>query len=332
MYHNEQVNQIVAFTGLETAEVLQQAADTTPLAAQMLAGRTVCSLISPGTEVAGFSGRYWWTNEYPIIPGYAAVIEVTDVGPEVNDLQPGDLVLAMKPHQSLQRCTRAEVIPLPKGLDPRLAPFARLMAVTMSTLTTTMARPPETVLITGLGIIGHLAAQNFAACGYQVIACDPAPARQAIATRQGIHHVRASVPLDDPTLTDKVALVIDCSGHEQAVLDGCKIVKKRGEVVSTATPWQRRTELYAHELLHTIFTRYVVLRSGWEWELPLQATDFRTNSIYGNLTAAMQWIAEGRVNVTGLAALAPPDQANAAYRELQGQPAQHLTTLFDWGL
>jgi threonine dehydrogenase-like Zn-dependent dehydrogenase len=127
-----------------------------------------------------------------------------------------------------------------------------------------------------------------------------------------------------------VALVVECSGHEQAALDACKVVQKRGEVVVVAAMWKQRTDLTAYELLHLVFNRYVVLRSGWEWELPLLPTDFRPNSIYGNIAGAMQWLADGRITVDGLATTATPREAQQAYQQLLRQPDKSLSVLFDW--
>ena len=96
------------------------------------------------------------------------------------------------------------------------------------------------------------------------------------------------------------------------------------------TPWVRRTERYAHELTHLIFHRYVVVRSGWEWELPLFPSDFQTNSIYGNLAAALEWLAEGRVRVGGLYTRMSPQEAQQAYDNLLHMRALRLAIVFDW--
>jgi hypothetical protein len=79
-----------------------------------------------------------------------------------------------------------------------------------------------------------------------------------------------------------------------------------------------------------VFHRYVVLRSGWEWELPLQPAEFRRGSVFGNLAAALRWLAEGRVRVDGLAATLLPTQAQQAYQDLLHQRAERLTVVFDW--
>ena len=221
-------------------------------------------------------------------------------------------------------------MPLPEGLSPETAVFARMMGISMTTLTTTTARPPAKVLVTGLGLVGHLAAKIFDLCGYEVIACDPAESRRNIALKFGIKNVLPKVPLDNPDIAAKVALVIDCSGHEQAVLDGCNIVQKRGEVVLAGVPWIRKTNLFAHQLLHAIFRKYVILRNGWEWELPLHPTDFRQNSIFGNFKVALKWLAEGRIQVDGLYAIISPRKAQEAYQKLLHEQCEQLTMLFDW--
>jgi NADPH:quinone reductase-like Zn-dependent oxidoreductase len=244
----------VTFTAREQAELLPLERDEKPLAPDEVAGRTLATLISAGTELAGgYLGQ-----RFPSRPGYAAVFRVESVGQEITDVKPGDLAYCMGKHQSYQRVTRERLLPVPAGLIPaelmpERAVFARLMGVSMSTLTTTRARPPAKVLVTGLGLVGHLAAKVFERCGYEVTACDPSPVRREFAVRGGIERVLPAVPVDDPEYARQVALVVECSGHEQAVLDGLKVARKRGEVALVGAPWVRRTDLTAHDLLHQIF-------------------------------------------------------------------------------
>ena len=317
----------VLITAQEQAELQPIERESKPLEPDELAGRTIVTLISAGTELA--SG-YKAQSGFPRGLGYAAVFEVEAIGSKIDDIKVGDRVFCMGGHKSYQRARPNGVLPVPEGLAPETAVFARLMGVSMTTLTTTTARPPEKVVVTGLGIVGNLAAQNFANCGYEVIACEPDDQRRQIAIECGLKTVLSAVPVNAPDLAGKVGLVVDCSGHEQAVLDGCNIVRNRGEVVLIAAPWQRYTEIYAHTLLHTIFHKYVVLRSGWEWELPIHTTDFRTNSIYGNLAAALQWLAEGRIQVDRLATKTSPRESQRAYQNLLYKRSERLTYLFDW--
>lgn len=301
--------------------------DPRPLGPDEVAGRTISTLISAGTELAG---TYQSSGRFPRRSGYSAVFEVEAVGSEVKDIQKGDAVFCMGGHQSYQRTKRSGVLPLPEGLKPESAVFARMMGVSMSTLTTTTARPPEMILITGLGVVGNLAAQNFTHCGYDVMACDPIEARRDIALQSGLKRVLPAVPVDDPDIAGKVASVIDCSGHEQAVLDGCSVVRKRGEIVLIATPWRRYTDIYAHSILHAVFHKYIVMRSGWEWELPRYPTDFLTNSIYGNFAAALKWLSAGYIQVDKLYTRISPREAQMAYQNLLHKRSERLTYVFDW--
>jgi threonine dehydrogenase-like Zn-dependent dehydrogenase len=258
------------------------------------------------------------------------VFQVEEVGSEVTGLAPGDRAYCSGRHRSFQRASLPDVLRVPDGLSPAEATFGRLMGVSMSTLTTTKARPPETVLVTGLGLVGHLAALVFRACGYGVIVSDPSSARRALAERSGLPDIRDAVPVEDPALAGKIALTLECSGHEAAVVDACRLVRKGGEVALIGAPWRQLTDLSAHSITHSIFHRYVTLRSGWEWELPLHGAEFRSGNIWENYRAAMEWLAEGRVRVSGLYETAPPADAQRVFQSLMRQEWPTLAAVFSW--
>jgi threonine dehydrogenase-like Zn-dependent dehydrogenase len=316
----------IVFTAAEKAEIHDAAPDPKPLAADEVAGPTLFTLISPGTELANYTGL---GGQFPIRPGYAAAFRVEEVGSGVHDLPVGSAAFCMGPHAAHQRFPRRSVVPLPAGLDPQIATFARLISVSMSTLSTTLIRPPAPVIVTGLGPVGHLAAQLFAACGYRVTGCDPVESRRKLLAAKGVEAL-AALPLDQAGYQDLVELVVECSGHEEAALGACKLVRKRGEVVLVGAPWKKRSEALAHDLLHPVFFRFVTLRSGWEWELALHPTDFRANSIFGNLAGALEWLQQGKVQVEGLYQLAKPDQAQEVFQNLLHRRGDHLTAVFAW--
>jgi threonine dehydrogenase-like Zn-dependent dehydrogenase len=319
---------VLTFTGPEMAELLPFEPDPSPLGPREVAGPTLVTLVSAGTEL---HGAYLGAS-FPARPGYAAVFRVEEVGVEVARFRPGDLAYCSGPHRSRQRVPQERALPVPDGLPPEEAVFARMMGVSMTTLQTTAARPPEQVLVTGLGLVGHLAAQIFTACGYDVAAADPSAERREIAARAGLSRVLPAVGEDDPELAGRISLAVECSGHEGAVLDACRVVRKGGEVVLVGAPWRRYTEATAQDLTRLVFYRYVTLRSGWEWELPLDAGDFRPASIWGNYAAALDWLAAGRVRVGDLYARFSPVEAQKVYQMLlRGRPPR-LAVLFDWSL
>lgn len=316
----------IVVTAYKTVELVDVDSLTAPLKPNEVRGKTLYSLTSPGTELNyGFLGK-----NFPAALGYSSVFSVDEVGSEVTDLPLGTLVLGSGLHQEFQQMFRDSVVPLPAGLDPKHALFARLSGVSMSTLNTTTANPPSRVLVTGLGPVGNLAAQIFSICGYSVTAVDPVEKRREVARQCGLTDVRANLGEGGPDLNGKVSLHVECSGHEQAVLDGCKCVRKRGEVVLVGVPWQKRTELSAFDLLHAIFHRYVVVRSGWEWEVPRQPVEFNGNSIIGNYEAALEWLAAGKLNVEALATSYLPSQGQEVYSGLLDQSLPTLAAVFDW--
>ncbi|MFN8440480.1 MAG: zinc-binding dehydrogenase [Caldilineaceae bacterium] len=316
----------VTFTGHQQAELLQSPLEQSELGDEEIAGRTLYTLISAGTELNGA----YLGETFPRSPGYAAVFEVEAVGNKVNSVKAGDRRYCMGHHRSYQRVSVKDSLPVPAAVLSPHVPFVRLMGVTMATLSTTPARPPQTVLVTGLGPVGHLGAQIFQACGYNVIAVDPDANRQEIMRQVGIEHVYASVPVEDPNVLGKVALHLECSGHELAARDGCKVLQKGGELSQVAAPWSRRTEIYAHEILRMVFFNYLTIRSGWEWQLPLHETPFRINSIWDNFAAALEWLAQKRVRVDTLYDLVHPKDAQQVFQDLLHQRTESLAQVFDW--
>jgi threonine dehydrogenase-like Zn-dependent dehydrogenase len=172
----------------------------------------------------------------------------------------------------------------------------------------------------------------FALSGYEVFVVEPDAVRRRYMEQSGIRGVYGKTPDDDPGIAGTVALVVECSGHEQAVLDACRVVRKRGEVVLVGVPWRRQTDAYAHELLSLVFHKYVVLRSGWEWELPHHAADFTPHSIYSGVDTALRWLASGRIIADELITRVDPRAAQSAYQDLLHRRAQGLFTVFDWTL
>lgn len=317
----------VVFSDKEQAELSPVEAPG-PLEEKAVRGRSIRTLISPGSELAsGYLG-----TRFPACSGYAAVFQVEETGQSVEGLRRGDPVFCTGPHRSFQQVPETEAIIVPEGLTPEVAVLARLMGVTMTTLMTTTAKPGDRVLVSGAGPVGYLGAQIFRHAGFEVLVAEPRDERRNCAERSGIKSVFPRVPVEDTSVAGTIALVLECSGHEQAALDACCVVRKRGEVVLVGVPWRRQTELYAHELLSRVFYNYVVLRSGWEWELPSHASDFRPHNIFDGFKLALKWLAEGKISVESLISSNDPHEAQSVYQRLLHGREETLFVEFDWTL
>jgi hypothetical protein len=89
------------------------------------------------------------------------------------------------------------------------------------------------------------------------------------------------------------------------------VVRKRGEVVLVGVPWKAHTSILAHDVLRAVFFNFVVLRSGWEWEVPITNRDFVWEELYegynnaphttmSGLDKALRWLDRGHVKPDGL--------------------------------
>lgn len=315
----------VTITRKHFAELVDAGPTPLPEAGEV-AGPTLCSLVSPGTELADSYGG----EKFPATSGYAAVFEVRQIGEGVEGIAVGDRVFAMGKHSQYQRFRADRVMPVPVGLEPQVACVVRLMGVSMTTLVTTKARPGERVAVTGLGPVGYLCAEMAQLCGYEVLAAEPDADRRAMAEAGGLKWTMNRLPVEDPSIAGTVALVAECSGHEQAVLDGCKVVRRQGEVVLIGVPWARRTDVFAHAILDAVFHRYVTLRSGWEWKIPLERGPYNPVGIFDNFSTALRWLAEGRIPLKGLLQPHAPAEANELYQALLHRRAPGLFHYFDW--
>ncbi|MEX0345949.1 MAG: zinc-binding dehydrogenase [Rhizobiaceae bacterium] len=307
-----------------------------PLASDEIRGETVCTLISQGTELAWAGG-----DDFPIRPGYSAVFRVTDIGDKVDNVQVGDLRFCMGHHRSTQQYGVKYTLPVPKGVDAETAVIARLMGVSMTTLMTTAARPGDKVIITGAGPVGICAAHNFRIGGYDVSVVEPDEMRRRQVEASGIASTFAAMPHDNPHYAKKVRLVVDCSGHEAAVLDGCDIVAQGGEVVLVGVPWRKFTDRSAHDIMHSVFFNFVRLRSGWEWSLPILSRGFvweellegynnASHDIFSGFDRALNWLVEGRLDLSGLRHVERPDNPSTLYEAIQDRRINEPFIVLKW--
>ncbi|NRA40079.1 MAG: dehydrogenase, partial [Planctomycetes bacterium] len=105
-----------------------------------------------------------------------------------------------------------------------------------------------------------------------------------------------------------------------------------GELVLIGVPWKQRTDISCQALLHEVFHKYIHLRSGWEWELPLHQGHFnQARNITDNFAICLRWLAEGRIHIpSGLCATFDPHDCNDVYQGHLENSHTHLCSIFDW--
>lgn len=319
-------NFAVAVTSYEQAELIEVDNDRS-LNKDEIKGRTLTSLISPGTELNACYNR---EKGFPIFPGYATVCQIEELGEEVVNFNIGDKVFLAGNHKSVNITQAKNCTLIPESLSPEHAVIARLMQVSMTSLITTEARPGDSVIISGFGPVGYLAAQMFLLSGYNIYVVEPDAVRRSLAISSGIEKAFESMPLEKELLNKEISLVVECSGHEQAILNALKIVRRNGEVVLVGVPWKKQTELTAHDILWEVFHKYVKLRTGWEWELPHHSSNTEPHSLEKNINTALSWLNNDRIKLKDMIKIHQPKDANNAYQGHLNHTQQELLSVFDW--
>jgi threonine dehydrogenase-like Zn-dependent dehydrogenase len=294
------------------------------------------SVISPGTELAHYRGDSLvgldppaQRPHQPFHPGYAMAGTVLAAGPD-SGFVAGTSVLSHTPHQSVVRFDPRQhvCLPLPAGIDLDIAPFARLGQIGGISLQLTAARPGDTVAVIGLGPVGNLVAQLAQGSGYRVVSVEPSPGRRELARSTGLSTVVAPEEAGDAVAPAGANLVLECSGSQHAVLLATEICARHGEVMIVGAPWRREPEVAASSVVAGVFERFLSLRSGWEWQVPLYG---QGRSVAGCTRWVFERLAAGALTTEPLVSgTITPDEAHAAYGVLDREPDRHLTFLFDW--
>ena len=140
------------------------------------------------------------------ILGYSCAGSVVEVGAQVTDIAPGDLVACAgaghASHSEYVTVPRNLIAKIPSG-DPALvedAAFSTLGSIALHGVRLGDARLGEVVALIGLGLLGHLTLQILKAAGCSVVGLDVDPRRVELARRCGI----------DAACSDPSAFVAAC--------------------------------------------------------------------------------------------------------------------------
>ena len=108
-------NYYVNFVKQKTIEIECEERSIEDLAPECIAGHTVFSMISAGSEInASYLDVFDWG--YPRKSGYTVIFRVEYVGSEVKGISVGDYVFCMEGHQSFQIVDYREAVKIPEGV------------------------------------------------------------------------------------------------------------------------------------------------------------------------------------------------------------------------
>jgi (R,R)-butanediol dehydrogenase/meso-butanediol dehydrogenase/diacetyl reductase len=209
-------------------------------------------------------------SQLPQILGHEFSAEVVEVGPGVSSVQAGQRVSVM-PLLFCGECyycrrglnhlcvsmacvglsfgwggiAELAVVPashvsvLPDGVSDLQGALVEPAAVAAYGVDTAQVRPGDTVLVTGAGPIGALAALYSAAVGAEVVVSEVNPVRASLARSLGVGEVLDPSDVDVAGwIKDRNAgigfdAVIECSGNERALQTAVAAVRSAGRISQT---------------------------------------------------------------------------------------------------
>lgn len=219
--------------------------------------KTLCSLVSQGTELAtirGVGARFEsaWSDDlrlfggagplktFPVALGYSCVGRVSAVGAAVSGVEEGDIIWLDRPHQEEHITSASEALAglCRHDVDPRRYAFRVLAKVALAGVHDAHPYLGATAVVIGLGVIGQITVDLLQISGAaRIFAVDPNRARHP--------HVRAerAEVLDgdvDPSVIIKraaagVDIAIETSGAYEGLATALRCVSVGGRVVSVST-------------------------------------------------------------------------------------------------
>lgn len=305
--------------------------------------KTEYSIVSAGTEGAGFTGldqQMPVPNRpgYPRGTGYGNLGEVLATGDAVTMCKPGDRVLSFSRHASVVKADAARMaLPVSKDADGKRLVFSRMAGVSISALRSSSVQPGDTVVVVGMGLVGNFAAQMFKMAGADVMAVDLSDLRLEKARECGIAR---TVNPDQQDLKSTVLewtegkgvhIAVEAIGISEVIDQAVALTRRYGEVILLGSPRAPATFDVTPMLLR-IHMEAIRMIGSLEWRWPPHEAD-RVRDIETNYRQITRWIAEGRLIADPLLThLASPVDCQQIYEGLTSKKEEYLAAVFDWSL
>ena len=280
---------------------------------------TIYSGITNGTERNQLIGGNYAPKDEQLPTGgngYQNVGRVIEVGPDVSELEVGDVLYMSTIHAEYAVMAEDDLlIKLPDSVDRTEAALFGMTSVAMRTCRNTELKMGERVLIVGAGIIAQVAAQIAAVMGARPTLCDISPNRLELAREIGAAETVLDVSGDgwEKGVADGTFdAVIDFAGVPGMEDQFISAVRQRGRVIFIAG---RGKVTYTFNL-------------GQGREIQLKQNSHFDRDDLQNLCRLVD---RGLVKIAPLIRdVVPVSEAKRIYDTLRDNPNELLGTVFVW--
>ncbi len=265
----------------------------------------------------------------PLPLGYCNAGEVIAVGAGVAEFQVGDRVVSNGHHAEVVSVPKNLVAKIPDGVSYEEASFTVIGAIALQGIRLVQPTFGETVVVTGLGLIGLIAAQLLRANGCRVIGLDFDAQKVALAKSWGIEAVALSGETDPVRLVESATqgvgadavLITASTKSNEVIAQAAQMSRKRGRIVLVGVIGLdiQRSDFYEKELTFQVSCSYgpgryddVYEQKGHDYPIGfVRWTEKR------NFEAVLRAIATGQLQVQPLITeVVPLEQYQEVYGEM----------------
>jgi predicted dehydrogenase/threonine dehydrogenase-like Zn-dependent dehydrogenase len=279
----------------------------------------------------------------PLPLGYCNVGVVREAGKDVEDLKPGDRVVSNGSHADVVRVGKNLCARIPDGVDDDSAAFVVIASIGLQGIRLAQPTLGESVVVTGVGLIGLLTVQLLRAHGCRVLAIDFDEAKLALARRfgavtcnpaNGEDPVAAGIAFSGGDGVDAVIITASTKSNDP-VQQAAQMSRKRGRIILVGVTGLElnRADFYTKELSFQVSCSYgpgrydpVYEQDGIDYPLGfVRWTEKR------NFEAILGMMASGQIDVKPLITHRFAfDDAPSAYT-LLSENKQALGIMLDYG-
>lgn len=317
-------------------------------AEQQILVKTEVSAISPGTELAVWTGTHQWLKDpnlpdwkFPFRSGYSAAGTVAAVGKGIAGWKVGDRVSYPGNHASAELLTigheRGRLWKMPDDLDFEKASLACIARYGMGASIRAGITLGRSAAVLGLGMIGQWSLRCLLAAGaYPVIGIDGVSMRREAALTAGAHHVidpgvgPVQEQLDAFLGCRGAEIIADATGVPDAVPAAMSLACNGGQVVVVGSPRGKAKEVNFYDDLHRRFIEV----TGAHGNMLFEDAHTRLAGAW-DIDKAQRWLlaslASGRLNVAGLIThRITPASLQSAYEGLLHKKEEYLGVVIKW--
>ena len=230
--------------------------------------KTVYSAISPGTEIAAYSGEPPLRPGpiYPRVVGYCNVAEVLKKGKSVKKVRVGDFILTNESHRTVFLIPEEKVLArLSKKTDLKEATLTYLYNLGLNSLKTIKLKEGMVVAVIGLGVLGLGAVEQAKILKLNILAFSDSQYKLKLAKKLGAQRVVLKSKANN--MENVADLVITTSNSWADWQLALKLAKSNGAISVLGFPGRGKAlpNFNPLEPQYFYFKKIVIIPAGLPW-------------------------------------------------------------------